>query len=149
MTSTQEMQRFFALLYPRVADGYFILSWPSPTRKHKDGRPALDSAWYNLATTPWKRIVERATALAHQHCVYFGVAIQHPSRQPNPFQRSRNESAYILPGFYFDIDLAYGSHAASALPATDTEALQFPARAQVSALAHPAYRRWSPCVLVV
>ena len=125
-----DTQSFFELFYGNTADdgqahGYLVLSWPSPTRTHKDGRPALDSAWYNLATTSLQRIAERATTLAQQRCVYYGVALQHPSRQPNPFQRGRNDSAYIIPGLYFDIDLAYGAHAASALPATDAEALGF------------------------
>jgi hypothetical protein len=102
-----ETQHFFDLLYPGVGDGYLILSWPSPTRRHKDGRQALDSAWRNLATTPLERIAARATELSAEHSVYFGVAVQHPSRQPNPFQRSQNASAYVLPGLYFDIDLAY------------------------------------------
>jgi hypothetical protein len=124
--SMQELQRFFELLYgDTVGDGYLVLSWPSPTRTHKDGRPALDNSWHNLATTSWQRIAERAIALAQHHSVYFGVALQHPTRQPNPFQRSQNASAYVLPGLYFDIDLAYGAHAASALPETDAEALGF------------------------
>ena len=53
------------------------------------------------------------------------MAIQHPSRQPNPYERSRNASAYIMPGLFFDLDLRSGAHAASALPATETEALAF------------------------
>jgi hypothetical protein len=57
--------------------------------------------------------------------VFFGLTIQHPSRQPNPFQRSQNASAYVLPGVYFDLDIASGAHAASALPATEAEALAF------------------------
>jgi hypothetical protein len=124
-TNTSEIQYFFELLYPGVGDGYLILSWPSATRTQKDGRQALDNAWYNLTTTSLQRIAARAQTLSADHSVYFGVAVQHPSRQPNPFQRSQNASAYVLPGLYFDIDLAYGAHAASALPATDTEALAF------------------------
>jgi hypothetical protein len=122
---TTEIQRFFALLYPGVGDGYLILSWPSPTRRHKDGRAALDNSWHNLATTSLERIAARAMALSGEHSVYFGVAIQHPSRQPNPFQRSQNASAYVLPALYFDLDLASGTHAASALPTTAAEALDF------------------------
>ena len=120
-----EIQHFFELLYPHVGDGYLILSWPSPTRRHKDGRPALDNAWHNLATTPLARIAARTQTLSADHSVYFGVAIQHPTRQPNPLQRSQNASAYVVPGLYFDIDLAYGTHAASTLPATDVEARDF------------------------
>jgi hypothetical protein len=123
--STTEIQRFLALLYPGISEGYLLLSWPSPTRTHKDGKPALDTSWHNLATTTMERIADRAAAIAATHSVYFGVAIQHPSRQPNPFQRSRNDSASLLPALYFDMDLAYGTHAASALPATDAEALTF------------------------
>ena len=118
-------QHFFELLYPGVRDGYLLLSWPSPTRRHPDGRQALDTSWHNLATTSLARIATRAQALSAEHSVYFGVAIQHPSRQPNPFQRSRNDSAYVLPGLFFDLDLASGAHAASTLPQTDTEALAF------------------------
>jgi hypothetical protein len=119
------IQSFFELLYPRVTEGYLILSWPSPTRRHKDGRQALDNAWHNLATTSLARIAARAATLSADHSVYFGVAVQHPSRQPNPFQRSQNASAYVMPGLYFDLDLASGTHAASTLPATEAEALAF------------------------
>jgi hypothetical protein len=118
-------QHFLETLYPGVQDGYLLLSWPSPTRRHKDGRVALDSSWHNLATTSLARIAARAQALSAERSVYFGVVIQHPSRQPNPFERSRNDSAYILPGLFCDIDLAYGAHAQAALPATDTEAISF------------------------
>ena len=120
-----ETQHFFETLYPVVGEGYLLLSWPSPTRRHKDGRQALDSSWHNLTTTPLARIAAKAQALSTAHSVYFGVAIQHPSRQPNPFERSRNASAYVLPGVYFDLDLASGAHAASTLPATDSEGLAF------------------------
>jgi hypothetical protein len=120
-----ETQRFFELLYPGVGDGYFILSWPSPTRRHKDGKPALESSWHNLTTMSLARIADRAIALSAAHSVYFGVAIQHPSRQPNPFHRSQNASAYVLPGLYFDLDLASGAHAASALPHTPAPAMGF------------------------
>src|SRR5215217_9661690 len=95
-------QHFFETLYPDVGDGYLILSWPSPTRRHKDGRAALDNAWHNLATISLARIATRAATLSADHSVYFGVALQHPSRQPNPFQRSQNASAYVMPGLYFD-----------------------------------------------
>ena len=118
-------QHFFERLYPGVGEGYLLLSWPSPTRRHKDGRQALDTSWHNLATTSLARIAARAQTLSTEHSVYFGVAIQHPSRQPNPFQRSQNASAYVLPGLYFDLDLASGAHAASTLPQTDDEALDF------------------------
>jgi putative DNA primase/helicase len=120
-----DIQHFFELLYPGVGDGYLILSWPSPTRKQKDERQALDNAWHNLATTSLTGVATRASQEAATRSVYFGVAVQHPSRQPNPFQRSQNASAYVLPGLYFDIDLAYGAHAESALPATEADALAF------------------------
>jgi hypothetical protein len=120
-----EIQRFFELLYPGVTEGYLILSWPSPTRRHPDGRAALYSSWHNLTTTSLARIATRAATFSTEQSVYFGVAVQHPSRQPNPFQRSQNASAYVLPGLYFDLDLASGAHAASTLPATDAEGLAF------------------------
>jgi hypothetical protein len=123
--SLAQVQHFFEVLYPHIHEGYLLLSWPSPTRRHKDGRQALDTSWHNLASTSLARIAARATALSPDHSVYFGVAIQHPSRQPNPFERSRNASAHVLPGLYFDLDLASGAHAASTLPATDDEALTF------------------------
>jgi hypothetical protein len=119
------IQRFFELLYPAVGDGYLVLSWPSPTRRHKDGQAALDSSWHNLATTSLAHSAVRAATRARDASVYFGVALQHPSRQPNPYQRSQNGSAYVLPGLYFDIDLASGAHAASALPSTTAQAMGF------------------------
>ena len=117
------IQHFFEILYPGIHEGYLVLSWPSLTRRHKDGSQAMESSWHNLATTHLERIAERAQALSAEHSVYFGVAIQHPSRRPNPFQRSQNASAYVMPGLYFDLDIASGDHAASALPATQEEAL--------------------------
>jgi hypothetical protein len=120
-----QVQHFFETLYPGVREGYLLLSWPSPTRRHKDGRQALDSSWHNLATTPLARIAMRATILSADHSVYFGLAVQHPSRQPNPFERSRNASAYVMPALFFDIDLASGAHAASALPSTTAPAMGF------------------------
>ena len=92
-----QVQHFFEVLYPHINEGYLLLSWPSPTRRHKDGRQALDTSWHNLATTSLERIAARAQTISTEHSVYFGVAIQHPRRQPNPFERSRNASAYVLP----------------------------------------------------
>jgi CHC2 zinc finger len=123
--SIPEILRFFETLYPDSGDGYLVLSWPSATRTHKDGSVALDSSWHNLSTTSLARIAQAAATRALEQSLYYGVALQHPSREPSPFQRSRNDSAYILPGLYFDIDLASGAHAASALPATEAEALAF------------------------
>ena len=119
------VQHFFERLYPEVGDGYLLLSWPSWAGRLRDGRQALETSWHNLATTSLARIAARAGAVSAERSVYFGVAIQHPSRQPNPFQRSQNASAYVLPGLYFDLDLASGAHAASTLPATEAEALAF------------------------
>ena len=78
-----EIQRFFELLYPGVADGYLILSWPSPTRRHKDGRQALDNAWHNLATTSLARIAAHAAALSAAH----SEAIRKQSWQKSRFIR--------------------------------------------------------------
>jgi len=122
---SMETQHFFDRLYPGIQEGYLVLSWPSPTRRHKDGKPALDSSWHNLATTGLDRIAARAQREAQTQSVYFGVAIQHPTRKPDFRTRSQNASAYVLPALYFDLDLASGAHATSTLPATDTAALDF------------------------
>jgi hypothetical protein len=57
--------------------------------------------------------------------VYFGVALQMPDCTPAQFRRSRSADAYVVPGLWADIDLATGHHAASQLPQTPQEALQF------------------------
>jgi len=49
-------QRFFARLYPGVREGSLLLSWFSPTRRHKDGRQALETSWHTLATTSLARL---------------------------------------------------------------------------------------------
>lgn len=57
--------------------------------------------------------------------MYHACAIQEPACQPERYHRGKQATAYQVPGLWFDLDLAYGRHAASALPATDGEALYF------------------------
>jgi hypothetical protein len=87
--------------------------------------PALVSDWFDLAQTSWHTIAQAARRFAQRQSIYFGVALQHPSCDPSPFTRSKNSTAYIVPGLWFDLDLAYGQHAASLLPRSDAEALDF------------------------
>ena len=63
--------------------------------------------------------------LSAQDTVYFGVVLQRPDCRPHVAHRSTNAGAYVVPGLWFDLDLATGAHAASALPATTAEALPF------------------------
>src|SRR5262245_32413011 len=123
-----EIQRFFELLYPDIQDGWLVLSRPDPDPTHvnlKTGKRWLRSEWLDLAQTSLARAAEIAATLSQQDTVYFGVALQRPDCQPAPYHRSTNAGAYVVPGLWFDLDLAYGQHAASTLPATDTEALDF------------------------
>jgi hypothetical protein len=120
-----EIQRFFELLYPEVADGWLVLSHPDPTHLTRQGKPALRSDWFDLSKTTWPKIAQAGQRFAQQHNVYVGIVIQRPTCDPGQFKRSRNATAYIVPGVWFDLDLAYGQHAASTLPTTDGEALDF------------------------
>ncbi len=139
--SATEIQRFFEQLYPDVEDGWLILSRPDPDPTHvnlKTGKRWLHSTWLNLSQTSLARAAAIATTLSRQDTVYFGVALQRPDCTPAPYHRSTNAGAYVMPGLWFDLDLAYGQHAASALPTTDTEALDFLASlpAQPSLIVH-------------
>lgn len=120
-----DIQSFFELLYRQVENGWLVLSHPDPTCLTPQGKPALLSDWFDLSKTLWQAIASAAHRRAKQYSVYFGVALQRPTCDPGPFKRSRNSTAYIVPGLWFDLDLAYGQHAASPLPETDTEALDF------------------------
>jgi hypothetical protein len=120
-----EIHRFFELLYPNVDDGWMVLSHPDPAQLTPQGKPPWLQDWFNLTTTPWQKIARAGQILAQKYSVYFGVALQRPTCAPGQFKRSRNSTAYIVPGFWFDLDLAYGHHAASTLPTTDADALDF------------------------
>jgi hypothetical protein len=124
-TALAALQSFFALLYPEVDDGYLVLSRPHPTRRTRQGKAALVSTWCNLAQTSWEHIAEKAAPVIEESNLYFGVVLQQPTATPNPWRRGTNATAYIVPGLWCDLDLAYGQHAASTLPATDAEALDF------------------------
>jgi hypothetical protein len=126
--SAAEIQRFFEGLYTDVEDGWLVLSRPDPDPAHvhpKTGKRWLRSEWLDLAQTPLTRAATIAATLSQQDTVYFGVAIQRPDCSPGPYHRSTNIGAYIVPGLWFDLDLSYGQHATSKLPATDGEAIDF------------------------
>ena len=80
---------------------------------------------HRMWVPPWHVIVQAAQRLARQHSVYFGVALQQPTCAPGQCKRSRNSTAHVIPGLWFDLDLSYGQHAASTLPTSDREALDF------------------------
>ena len=96
-----------------------------PIVNPKTGKRWLRSDWLDLLWTPLARVAEIAATLSQQDTVYFGVALQRPDSTPDPYHRGTNAGAYVVPGLWFDLDLAYGQHAASTLPATDAEALDF------------------------
>jgi putative DNA primase/helicase len=125
--NASEIQRFFTQLYPDIAEGWLVLSRPDPDPTHTtpSGKRWLRSEWLNVTQTSLTRVAEIAARLSAQDTVYFGVALQRPDCVPDASHRSTNAGAYVVPGLWFDLDLAYGQHAASALPATDTEALDF------------------------
>jgi hypothetical protein len=122
-----EIQRFFAQLYPDVEEGWLVLSRPDPDPTHitPRGKRWLRSEWLDVSQTSLTRAAEIAATLSAQETVYFGVALQRPDCVPAAYHRSTNAGAYVVPGLWFDLDLAYGQHASSTLPMTDTEALDF------------------------
>jgi hypothetical protein len=126
--NASEIQCFFEGLYSDVEDGWLVLSRPDPDPAHvnpKTGKRWLRSEWLDLAQTSLARAAAIAATLSQRDTVYFGVAIQRPDCYPGPYHRSTNTGAYIVPGLWFDLDLSYGQHAASTLPATDAEAVDF------------------------
>ena len=129
------IQHFLSLLYGSVEDGWLVLSYPDQAALKPDGTPVMKSDWFDVSRTPWQALAVAAARRARSASVYFGVVLQQPDCEPGQFKRSRSATAYSVPGLYADIDLAYGHHAASQLPTTDREALQFladlPARPSV------------------
>src|SRR5262245_22706153 len=124
--STADIQQFFEQLYPACDAGYLVLSQPDTTKRNPTtGKAPLLSTWLNLAQTALPRAAEIAATLSTTGTVYHGVALQRPDSRPDRYHRSTNAGAYILPGLWADIDLAYGDHKASALPTTDRAALDF------------------------
>jgi hypothetical protein len=123
----QEVERFFAQLYPDIQEGWLVLSQPDPDPTHVNakGKRWLCSTWLDLAQTSLARAATIAATLGAKDTLYFGVVLQRPDARPGLWRRSTNDGAYVVPGFWFDLDLAYGQHAASTLPATDAEALDF------------------------
>jgi hypothetical protein len=103
-----EIQRFFETLYPDIEDGWLVLSHPDPMRLTPQGKPAFGSTWLDLRKTTWQKIAQAGQRIARNHNVYFGVALQRPTCDPGQFKRSRNSTAYIVPGLWFDLDLSYG-----------------------------------------
>jgi hypothetical protein len=125
--SSPTIQRFFEQLYPDIHDGWLVLSRPDPDPTHvnRQGKRWLLSEWLALTQTSLARVAAIAAALSAQDTVYFGVALQRPDCLSGAYHRSTNAGAYVVPGLWFDLDLAYGRHAASTLPMTDGEALDF------------------------
>jgi hypothetical protein len=116
---------FFELLFSGAEAGWLVLTHPDPHQRTKSGKPALLSDWFNLEHISFATIATAAQRYAPQYDVYFGVVLQHPACVPSAWHRSKNSTAYLVPGLYADLDLAYGKHAASTLPATDAELLDF------------------------
>jgi hypothetical protein len=119
--------RFLTTVYGEAQDGYLVLSSPDddPTHVTAKGKPWLRSVWLDLAQVSLAQAAEIAATRGQKATVYAGVALQRPDSRPDSAHRSTNAGAYVVPGLWFDLDLAYGQHAASALPATDDEALDF------------------------
>ena len=135
------IQRFFELLYADAQDGWLVLSRPDPNPTHvnaKTGKRWLQSTWLDLARTSLAHAAAITARLSQHDTVYFGVCLQRPESQPASYRRSTNAGAYLVPGCWADIDLAYGAHAASSLPRTDTEALDllFSLPAEPSVIVH-------------
>ena len=117
MPSAATIQGFLEILYAEAEQGWLVLSYPDPH--------GLKSDWFDISRTTWQAIAHAAERRARTYNVYFGVVLQQPDCDPGQFRRSRRATAYSVPGLWFDLDLAYGQHAASQLPQTDREALQF------------------------
>lgn len=149
------LEHFFTTVYGACEDGWLVLSAPEPTHLTRQGTPALRSTWFDIGRASWKKIARAAAHLAQHQTVYHSVALQHPDCEPHPWHRSKNGTAYQVPGLWFDLDLGYGQHAASTLPQSDQEALDFlhslPARPSVILHSGGGLYAWwffkEPCVL--
>ena len=119
------LQAFFQSCFGAVEDGWLVLSTPHTSHLTKQGKRALVSTWLDLACTPMPTLVQAAARIAAQGTLYYGVVVQRPDCAPAEFKRTRAATAYQVPGLWFDLDLAYGAHAASTLPQTDDAALDF------------------------
>jgi hypothetical protein len=119
------LAHFFTTLYGACEDGWMVLSSPDPRHLTGPGTPALRSTWFDVARASWDKIARAAAHLAQQQTVYHSVALQHPDCEPHPWHRGKNGTAYTVVGLWFDLDLVYGQHAASTLPQSDQEALDF------------------------
>jgi hypothetical protein len=119
------LEQFFRALYEAMEEGWLILSSPDPAYLTPQGKPALRSTWFDLARASWPQIARAAAHRARTTTVYHSVVVQHPDCQPSPWRRSKAGTAYQVPGLWFDLDLAYGRHAAATLPQTDAQALTF------------------------
>ncbi|MBM3224375.1 MAG: hypothetical protein FJZ47_11300 [Candidatus Tectomicrobia bacterium] len=119
------LRAFFELVYGAMDEGWLVVSFPSATRQNPAGKPRLDSAWYDLRTISLYRIAQEAAASCPgQNCLPW-LRRARPVLHPASWSRGKKSTAYAVPGLWFDLDLVYGQHAASALPATDDAALEF------------------------
>jgi len=123
--ATEATYQFFELLFGDADAGWLVLTHPDPAQPTPGGKPALLSDWFNVARASLATIAKAAQALCQHYTVYFSVALQHPACTPGVWHRGKNATAYLIPGLWFDLDLAYGQHAASTLPAIDAAAFDF------------------------
>jgi hypothetical protein len=119
------IQSFFETVYPGLTEGYLVISSPDPYKLKADGTHPFASDWVNVHDHHPPEIAQAIARFSATRNIYFGVAIQHPDCEPAYWKRSKNMTAYVVPGLWADVDLAYGKHAASTLPTTDTEAFDF------------------------
>src|SRR5262249_40045720 len=122
------IEAFFRLLYADVDEGHLVLSHLDTHTAHVNphtGKPWLRSTWLDLSRVSLARAAAIAATLNTTGTGYYGVAFQRSDCRPAPPRRGTNAGAHTITSLWADIDLGYGAHAASALPATDAEALDF------------------------
>jgi hypothetical protein len=97
---------FFELLYPDAPEGYLVLPHPDPMRLNPQGKALLRSVWFDLSKASLAQIAQAGARLSQRHSMYFGVALQHPDTMPSAFTRGKHRTASVIPGLWFDLDLA-------------------------------------------
>ena len=88
------------------ADTFLVVSWKSPR--------GFLSEWFRIAQA--EQAAQFIAEKAQDHDVYIGVGLRKPTCVAGTSVRGVSEDVYGIPGAWFDLDHASGSHTAANLP---------------------------------
>ena len=98
---------------------------PDPTHTNPTGKRWLRSEWLDLTQTSLTRVAEIAATIERPGHRLLWCRVATPRLCARCLSPQDERGGLRRAGLWFDLDLAYGQHAASTLPTTDTEALDF------------------------